>query len=188
MFGPKTSRTAKQAKVNMVRFADDLILTGSSKELLQKEVRPLLERFLTPRGLELSPEKTRITHVEEGFDFLGQHIRKWKGKLLIKPSKKSKQAFLDKVRKIVKENKQAKTGNLIAQLNPVIRGWANYHRHVASKKTFSSVDDALFKCLWQWAKRRHPNKSRRWVKKKYFKSVQTRNWIFSGETSGGKEL
>jgi RNA-directed DNA polymerase len=187
-FGPKTCRTAKLAQVNMVHFADDLILTGRSKELLQQEVMPLLERFLTPRGLELSPEKTRITHLEEGFDFLGQHIRKYKGKLLIKPSKKSKQSFLDKARKIVKGNSQAKTGHLIAQLNPLIRGWANYHRHVVSKKTFSSIDDALFKCLWQWAKRRHPNKPRRWIKRKYFKSIATRHWVFSGETGDGKEL
>ena len=164
------------------------IITGSSKELLQYEVLPLIERFLKPRGLEVSQEKTQITHIEEGFDFLGQHIRKYKGKLRTKPSKKSVHSLLEKIRKIVQANKQAKTGNMIAQLNPLIRGWANYHRHAASKKTFGSIDNALFKSVWQWAKRRHPQKPRKWIKEKYFKSFNERNWVFSGETTDGKEL
>ncbi len=99
------------------------------------------------RGLELSQEKTVITHVEDGFDFLGQNVRKYKGKLLIKPSKGSVQDLLEKVRKIVKENKQTPAGKLIAQLNPIIRGWALYHRHVASKETFNKVDSAIFEML-----------------------------------------
>ena len=187
-FGPKTSQKARKAKVNLIRFADDFIVTGSSKELLEKQCIPLIEEFLRPRGLELSQEKTKITHIEEGFDFLGQNIRKYKGKLLIKPSKKSVKTFLDKIREIVKKNEQAKTGNLIATLNPIIRGWANYHRHVCARRTFVSVDNAIFKLLWQWAKRRHPRKPRRWIKEKYFKSVRNRNWVFSGETTDGREL
>ena len=167
---------------------DELAEASGAKELLQDEVLPLIERFLKPRGLEVSPEKTQITHIEEGFDFLGQHIRKYKGKLRTKPSKKSVHSLLEKIRKIVQANKQAKTGNMIARLNPLIRGWANYHRHAASKKTFGSVDNALFKLLWQWAKRRHPQKSRKWIKEKYFKSFKERNWVFSGETTDGKEL
>ena len=111
--------------MNVVRFADDFIITGSSYELLEQEIKPLVEQFLRERGLELSPEKTRITHIEDGFDFLGQHVRKYAGKLLIQPARKNVKAFLGKIRKIVKANKQATTANLIAQLNPVIRGWAN---------------------------------------------------------------
>jgi RNA-directed DNA polymerase len=83
-----------------------------------------VETFLKERGLELSPDKTVITHIEDGFDFLGQHVRKYRGKFLVKPCKKNIQAFLDKVRGIIQENKQATAGHLICQLNPVLRGWA----------------------------------------------------------------
>ncbi len=136
------------------------------------------------RGLTLSHEKTLITHIENGFDFLGQHLRKYNGKLLIKPSKKSIHTFLEGIRKIIKENKQATAGNLIAQLNPKIRGWANYHRHVVSSETFHKVDHAIFQALWQWAKRRHPHKPHTWIRKKYFKSSGGQNWVFSGEILG----
>jgi len=94
---------------------------------------------LKGRGLELSSEKTVITHIEDGFDFLGQNVRKYHGKLLIKPSKKNVRAFLDKVRGIIWDNKQATAGHLVCQLNRVLRGWARYHRHVVSKATFNSV-------------------------------------------------
>ena len=143
-----------------------------------------MEQFLRQRGLELSQEKTRITHIENGVDFLGQYVRKYAGKLLIKPARKNVKAFLGNVRHIVKANKQATTANLIAQLNPVIRGWANYHRHVVSKATFYHVDSAIFKVLWWWAKRRHPKKSGRWVRKKYFRTRNGRHWTFVGTRVG----
>jgi RNA-directed DNA polymerase len=173
-------------KVHMVRYADDFIITGNSKELLENEVRPLVEEFLKIRGLELSQEKTRVTHIEEGFDFLGWNVRKYNGKLLIKPSKKNVKTFLEKIRKIIKGNKTAKQVNLINMLNPIIRGWANYHKTQVAKETFSSVDYEIWKTLWQWSKRRHPKKGSRWIKEKYFKSVETRNWVFTAET--GKYL
>jgi RNA-directed DNA polymerase len=177
---PSTTRRGKQAKVNLVKYADDFIISGSSFELLEQEVKPLVEQFLRERGLELSPEKIRITHIEDGFDFLGQNVRKYAGKLLIKPARKNVKAFLGKVRQIVKANKQATAANLIAQLNPMIRGWANYHQHVVSKKTFHQVDTAIFNVLWAWAKRRHPNKPRRWVVDKYFQPRHGRTWTFVG--------
>jgi RNA-directed DNA polymerase len=178
---PKTTTRGKKAKVNLVRFADDFITTGSSKELLKTKVKPLLEQFLRDRSLSLSPEKTRITHIEDGFDFLGQNIRKYRGKLIITPSKKNVKTFLAKIRETIRRNRQATTGQLIAQLNPLIRGWANYHRHICSRKAFGRVDHAIFKVLWQWAKRRHPNKSKRWIRKKYFHTVGGRNWVFEGK-------
>jgi RNA-directed DNA polymerase len=166
-----------------VRFprATRLILTGSASELLEQESKPLVEQFLRERGLELSPEKTRITHMEDGFDFLGQHVRQYAGKLLIKPARKNVKAFLGKIRKIVKANKQATTAHLIAQLNPVIRGWTNSHRHVASKVPFYSVDTAIFKMVWSWAKRRHPTKAKGWVAKKDFRARHGRQWMFFGQ-------
>jgi RNA-directed DNA polymerase len=179
---PKASNASRKAKANLVRFADDFIITGSSKELLEKEIKPLVEQFMKERGLELSQEKTHITHITTGFDFLGQNIRKYQdGKVLVKPSKKNVKTFLTKIRKLSKENAQTTAGNLIVQLNPKIQGWANYHRHVSSKQTFVKVDDAIFRALWQWAKRRHPKKPGRWVKDKYFHSIGQRNWVFCGE-------
>lgn len=188
---PKASTISRKAKVNLVRYADDLIITGSSLELLEIEVFPLVEQFLKERGLELSPEKTRITHIKDGFDFLGQNVRKYNdGKTIIKPSRKNVSSFLAKIRGIIKGNKQTTPGRLIAKLNPVIRGWANYHRHVSSKQTFTKVDHAIFKALWQWARRRHPKKTKKWVKDKYFHSKDGQNWIFTGEITGrnGKPL
>lgn len=170
-----------KAKVNLVRFADDFLITGNSKELLEKEIAPLVETFLKARGLNLSPEKTHITHIEDGFDFLGQNIRKYKGKLLIKPARKNVKAFLHKVRQVIKTSGAMSAGQLIARLNPILRGWANYHGHVVSKRTFVRVAAAIFKALWQWAKRRHSNKPSHWIKKKYFQAIGHRRWVFSGE-------
>jgi RNA-directed DNA polymerase len=175
-------------KVNLVRFADDFIITGASKELLEEAVKPLVDAFLRERGLALAPEKTVITHIAEGFDFLGQNIRKYHGKLLIKPAAKRIRAVLRSVRMVIQANQSASAGALICQLNPLIRGWALYHQHVVSAKTFQSVDHAIFQALWRWAKRRHPTKGARWVKARYFRSTDTRAWVFSGEVRGSTGL
>jgi RNA-directed DNA polymerase len=177
---PQRTRCSRRAKVNLVRFADDFVVTGSSKELLETEVRPLVEEFLHERGLVLSPEKTKITHITDGFDFLGQHLRDHHGTILVKPSRASVHSLLSKARALIRAHAQAKPENLIGQLNPLLRGWAYYHRHVASKQTFASVDHFLFRALWQWAKRRHQNKPRRWIKDKYFRVIGTRHWVFCG--------
>ena len=177
---------ASNGMVNMVRWADDFIITGSSKELLEHEVKPLVEAFLSERGLTLSPEKTHITHIDEGVDFLGQHIRKYSGTYLAQPAKKNVKAFLEKIRDIIKSNKQATAGHLILRLNPVIRGWAQYHRHSASKRAFDKVDSAIFEALWRWAKRRHPHKPPGWVKRKYFRAMGNRHWVFHGDVVGPK--
>src|SRR5262245_17894018 len=171
-------------KVNLIRLADDFLITGATKELLDHEVKPVVEAFLQERGLALSPEKTRISHIEEGCDFLGQHIRKYHGKLLIKPATKSIKTFLRKVRNVIKAHKGATAGSLICLLNPLIRGWAQYHRHVVSAKVFQSVDHAIFQALWRWAKRRHSNKGVRWIKARYFTTVGTQHWVFAGEVQG----
>jgi RNA-directed DNA polymerase len=115
-------------------------------------------------------------------DFLGQNVRKYGGKLLIKPSKKSVKAFLSNVRSIVKAHPTAKQLSLIRQLNPAIRGWAEYHRHGVSSDTFRKVDYAIWRLLWRWAKRRHPKKNKRWVKAKYFKPIAGRSSVFAVTT------
>lgn len=186
--GTKTSDRGCRNKVNLVRYADDFIITGASREILEKEVKPFVVEFLSERGLTLSDEKTTIVHIEEGFDFLGQNVRKYADKLLIKPSKKNVATFLKKVRETIKGNPSIKAEHLISLLNPMIRGWANYHRHIVSKDTFSTVDHAIWTAIWKWAKRRHPNKSRKWVKSKYFTREGGNHWIFFDTTKEGKQL
>jgi RNA-directed DNA polymerase len=166
-------------KVNLVTYADDFIITGNSKEVLENKVKPLVERFLKERGLELSMEKTVITHIDNGFDFLGFNIRKYKGKLLTKPAKKNVLAFLENVRTLIKKNATAKTENLIHLLNPKLRGWANYYRHGVSSETFSLVDHNIFQAIRTWARRRHPNKGSNWIDKKYFCQIEYDNWVFN---------
>ena len=166
-------------KMNFVRYADDFIITGESPEFLREKVLPIVREFLTERGLQLSEEKTVITHIGEGFDFLGKNIRKYNGKLLIKPCKSAVKSFLGKVRDIIKRSKSIKQEILIRRLNPVIRGWVNNQRYVVSSKVFSTVDYEIYKCLWQWAKRRHKKKSRKWIAKKYWHDIDSRQWTFS---------
>ena len=178
-----TERAKQSSQVRLVLYADDFIITGSTKELLVAEVKPLVESFLQERGLELSPTKTRITHISDGFDFLGQNIRKYHGKLLIKPSTRSVQALVAKVREVVKGSLQLSAGSLVQRLNPIISGWASYHQHVVSKQTFGKVDTHIFRMIWRWSKRKHPTRSAAWIRKKYFQTVGTCNWVFTGVVS-----
>lgn len=157
----------KRAKVHFVRYADDFIITGENKEILEDKVKPIVQQHISKRDLELSEEKTIVTHIDKGFDFLGQNIRKYNGKLLIKPSEKNVKGFVKNVRKIIKDNPCAHPSHLIWKLNPVIRGWANFHSHVVSKAIFGRVDFEITKALWKWARRRHPKKSKKWIKKWY---------------------
>jgi RNA-directed DNA polymerase len=171
----------RTAKLNVIRYADDFVVTGASKEVLESTVLPAIRRFMAVRGLELSEEKTRITRITEAFDFLGQNVRKYGGKLLIKPARKSVSSLLEKVRGIIKSNATATQPALIQQLNPVIRGWAMYHRHIVAKATFSSIDSHIWQLLWKWAVRRHPTKGARWVRRRYFRTDGQRSWDFATE-------
>jgi RNA-directed DNA polymerase len=173
--------------VHFIRFADDFVITGNSKGLLEDEIKPLVREFLAERGLELSEEKTKVTHISEGFDFLGQNIRKYhvgtpKEKLLIKPAKKNVKAFLKGIRETIQTLGMAKQETIIATLNSKITGWANYHRHVVAKKTFAKVDNAIWRALWRWACRRHPRKGRRWIYARYFHEIEGRSAVFSCKT------
>ncbi len=175
--------------VNLVRYADDFIITSAEK-VLEREIKPMLVEFLAERGLELSEEKTVITHIDDGFDFLGFNIRKFKGVLLTQPSKKCVKKFLDGIRYTIDSNKSCRQETLIRLLNPKITGWANYYRCGASSKTFQRVDDQIFRKLWQWAKRRHPKKGKRWIANKYFHFYKTRRWRFlvESEKNGRKDI
>jgi RNA-directed DNA polymerase len=166
-------------KVNLVRYADDFIITGRSKEQLENEVRPLVERFLAERGLQLSPTKTRLTPIDEGFDFLGQTLRKFNGKLLIKPSRTNTKVFLGKVRAMLRDYAMSRQDVLIVHLNRLILGWVNFHRHVVSSRTFQRVDKVLWLALWRWGKRRHTGKSAQWRMDRYWHRLGGRSWCFA---------
>jgi RNA-directed DNA polymerase len=158
-------------KIHVIRYADDFIVTAETPEILEERVKPAVEAFLQARGLSLAQEKTHITHIDTGFKFLGFNIRKYKGKLLIKPDKSSVKSVLDKVRVIIKSHPTAKTENLIRQLNPIIWGWTNYFRQAVSKKIFSYVDSQIFQMLMKWIDRRHPQKNHNWKHRRYFTTV-----------------
>lgn len=171
---------ALQAKVNVVRYADDFVVTGSSKELLEATVRPWIVDFLRERGLTLSEEKTKIVHIDEGFDFLGWNFRKYNGKMLIKPSRKNVMAFYGKVSEIIESSLSVPTEVLIKRLNPVIRGWSEYHKGVVAKATFSRLDSQIYWKLMRWGLRRHPRHTRKWVWEHYWQRTGSR-WSFVGE-------
>jgi RNA-directed DNA polymerase len=177
-------------KVNLIRYADDFVITGATKELLENEVRPLVEQFLRDRGLQLSPEKTCVTHVEQGFDFLGMHVRKYGGKLLIKPSKKNLHNFFEKVRAIIRRSWGIDQKFLIKVLNPVIRGWTNYHHHITATQAFRKAEMVIWRRLWYWAKRRHPEKSVDWIAQRYWHRLGRKRRTFAADsgarTSDGK--
>lgn len=176
---------SKSLKLNVVRYADDFVITGATKEVLERDVKPWVEAFLRERGLELSEEKTRITHIDEGFDFLGWNFRKYAGKLLIKPSKKNAQAFYRKVKDVISSHKTVRQADLIRLLNPMLRGWANYHRPVVAKEAFTRMDHLIFKAIWRWARRRHSGKKAQWVRARYYASTQSRSWVFATRDTAG---
>jgi len=164
-----------------VRFprATHLIITGASKELLVDKILPEITTFLAARGLRISPEKTAITHVEQGFDFLGANIRKYGGKLLMKPAAQAVRRFLQDIRRYLRSHRTITAANLIKALNPKIRGWAYQFRHLVASRVFEEVDYRIQDSLWRWVKRRHPQKSVRWIYRRYYRRSGNGRRVFS---------
>ena len=183
----KIKRWSNRHRVHFIRYADDWIVTATNKRVLKHQIQPAIENFLNQRGLELSKQKTKRTIIHEGFDFLGQHLRKYNdGKLITKPSKKSVKKLLTKIRLTTQKMYTAPTHALIIQINRMTKGWAMYHRHCAAKKTFSWIDHHIWKVIWKWCIRRHPKKGKRWVYKRYFTQSKYSKWIFSTTFDGKK--
>ena len=166
-------------KVNLIRYADDFIITGRDKELLENEVKPMVIEFLKERGLTLSEEKTTITNIYDGFDFLGFNVRKFGKKLYTSPSKDAQKRFRAKISDIVKGHKMCKQESLIRMLNPVITGWGNYYRYGASTNAFHGCDNHIYNLTKKWALRRHPKKRKSWVADKYWHEIRGRKWTFA---------
>ena len=175
----KSTALKKSARANFIGYADDFVVTCSSKEVLVNDIKPLIADFLAERGLTRSVEKTKLTHIDDGFDFLGFNHRKYKGKLLIKPSKSNTLLFLGNLRELIKKHATIPVNDLIKLINPKLRGWANYYRHCVAKQIFGYVGHNLFQALWHWAVKRHPTKSKDWVVHKYFLNRKGQ-WQFHG--------
>lgn len=178
--GTINKKSYNSHKVNFVRYADDFIVTADSEEVA-KDIAEVIRLFLKDRGLELSREKTLVSHIDDGFDFLGWNFRKYNGKLLTKPSNKSIENITKSISNVIKKGKARSQSSLIKELNPIITGWSEYHRSVVSKNTFSKLDSRLWDMLWTWAKRRHPDKSHHWIVDRYWHRVGSRKWVFSTE-------
>jgi len=199
-FGIHVRRSKKEGgnyiRNPIIRYADDFVIVCKSKyeaEFIKGKIATFLKENI---GLELSNEKTKITHTADGFDFLGYNIRKYTeksprskyhyvGKLLIKPQKEKVINFLRRITEVLNNNKTAKQESIIHMLNPMLQGFGMYYRFTVSKKNFSAIDSSLWHKLWRWAKRRHPKKSKKWIMKKYFTTV-TPKWVFKDKTGNKK--
>lgn len=176
-----------RSKRGLVKYADDLVVFCESREDAE-EATQILNNWLRDRGLELSAEKTRICHLSEGFDFLGFNIRHYKSqnartgwKLLIKPSKASVQKIKDKMREIWLRRKGHDMAVILRELNPIIRGWANYYRIGVASRTFNKLDNWMFRRQVRYVNRRHPNKPKYWKRSRYWGRLipdRQENWVF----------
>jgi len=158
-------------RINFDRYADDFIITGKSKSVLENTIQPVVKDFLAARGLELSPEKTVITHIKDGFTFLGQTFKKYGRTLHITPSPEGVHALMQKVGTFIQEHVSAPMPALIKKLNATLRGWANYHRHVVASEAFKRIDTYVYEQLWRMNRRRHSQKSAQWLSKQYWSAA-----------------
>jgi RNA-directed DNA polymerase len=182
----KTYRSKPSPRYGFIRYADDFLVTAETKEDIEA-IFPILKQWLQERGLELNEEKTRIVRVEEGVNFLGFTIRRLKGKCFTFPQKEK---FLNKLREIrewLKTNKHASPEEVLTKLNSIIKGWGNYYRYGASKEMFSKFDYQLWRALWRWSIKRHPNKGLKWITAKYFKPFGNKSMIFTATFQDRRE-
>lgn len=163
----KRRRARIRSRYGFIRYCDDFIITARKKEDIDY-IKPYIEGWLHNRGLELNHDKTKTVNVEDGFNFLGFNIRHYKGKCLIKPQKEKVIAKLKEIRLWLRNNPHISPENVIAKLNPIIRGWGNYYRFGVSKEVFSYFDYQIWRALYKWALRRHLKRRKRWVLRKYF--------------------
>jgi RNA-directed DNA polymerase len=175
-------------RYGFIRYADDFLVTAGTKEDIEAIV-PTIERWFAERGLELNTEKTHITHVGEGVNFLGFHIRQFKGSCYTLPQKDKVRSFLADIRAWLQANVSAKPEAVIHTLNPLLRGWGNYYKHGVSKRMFTYVDHHVWKMLWAWACKRHPHKGKHWIAQKYFMPTHAAQWTFHAtvETRQGRQ-
>jgi len=190
-FNKQGESTGKRA---VVRYADDFVVFCESQEDAEYVRQHVLPAWLAKRGLTLSPEKTKVVHLTDGFDFLGFTIRHYRVaaqrtgyKLLITPSKERMNA----IRKQLRDEWHTLIGQpldvVMKRLNPVIRGQANYFRHVVAKRSFNKLDHYMWQKARRWARRTHPNKSTKWRTERYWGQLNKQRkdrWVFGNKDSG----
>ena len=228
--GIKCWKSKTVNKFQFIRYADDFVILSREKEWIE-EVLPLIREWLKERGLELNQEKTKIRNIrEEGFDFLGFHVRQHKGRCLregsnkykrqiklakekfdknplarkmptpnskpkdfdvyssiIKPGKEEVQNFLKEIKQVIKNAGWMTFEQLLRTLNPKIRGWANYYKYVVSKKTFTKVKSEIHKAIFRFLKRRHPNKSNKWIQQTYYTTIDKDHWVACAKSSNKRK-
>ena len=208
--GTQISKNDKRSSLSLIRYADDFVILHEDLTVVQR-CKEIISEWLNGMSLELKPSKTRLAHTllehdgqKAGFNFLGFNVRQYPVgkyntgynthgeplgfKTLIKPSKEKEKIHYDRIAEVIEQHKTAPQAALIAHLNPIIKGWANYYRAVISKETYSELSAKVYHKLKSWAKRRHPNKSGEWIAKKYWQSIGGDNWVFATRQEGKTPL
>ena len=178
--------TVRPGSPVVIRYADDLLALCHSRQEAE-QVKARLATWLAPRGLVFNQDKTRVTHLDDGVDFLGFNARRYRGKLLIKPSKAAIKRIRARLSAEMKALRGASVEAVLQQLNPIIRGWTAYYRIVVSSKAFDALDDHMWKLTYKWAKFRHPHKPKRWIVSRYFglfHPARHDRWVFGDRQSG----
>jgi len=171
----------------VIRYADDMIALCDSQEQAQ-QVKARLTEWLAPRGLVFNQDKTSIVHLDhEGFDFLGFNVRRYRGKLLIKPSKAAIRRIRRRLAVEMRSLRGSNAAAVLATIVPITRGWAAYYRGVVSKEVFTSLDDYMWKLTYKWATYSHENKPKSWIINRYygqFNPARQDRWVFGHRDSG----
>jgi len=184
--GHRDAGTAVPGSPVLIRYADDALALCHSREQAE-QVKARLAVWLAPRGLAFNEDKTRVVHLDDGVDFLGFNVRRYHGKLLIKPSKAAVKRIKARLTAEMKALRGHNAQMVLIRLNPIIRGWSAYYRHCVSSKVFDELDNHLWKLTYKWAKWSHPHKGKRWIVRRYFgRFVPSRRdrWVFGDRSSG----
>jgi RNA-directed DNA polymerase len=178
--------TARPGSPVLIRYADDLLALCHSREQAE-QVKARLAEWLAPRGLRFNEDKTRIVHLDAGCDFLGFNVRRYRGKLLIKPSKAAVRRIRARLTAEMKALRGHNAQMVLIRLNPIIRGWSAYYRHAVSARVFNELDWHLWKLTYKWASFTHPHKGKRWIVRRYwgrFNPDRRDQWVFGDRDSG----
>ncbi len=185
---PPSQRRGDNYKVSLFRYADDFVVIAPSREVLVNHVIPEVARFLRDVGLEFNQAKTRVVKLRDGFEFLGFRFQEFpRGKrppfLFCGPSRTRTDDFLLKTKEMVKRASAEDPARMLKRLNARLVGWSNYYRHCMASKIFAYVDWRVFRILWDWARRRHYRRGKKWIKERYWKREGNRNWVFRAGTT-----
>lgn len=180
-----------------VRYADDFLVLGKTKQALEEDALPRIREFLEPRGLRLNLEKTLLRNISQGFDYLSFNFREYpdstrikgtkQGIFLVKPSSKNIARFKRELSKIVKKHRKLPINVLIQTLNRKLRGWSEHYRTVTAQKTFSSISEHVWKICYRMLRKRHRERNAKWIFEKYFTKVEGNKWILCSKSKKGHE-